>query len=343
MYLSFIVPVYNAERYLDKCLSSLCNIKREDVEIIVVNDGSIDASAEIGNHFVGLDSRVKVIYQENQGVSVARNTGLDSSSGDWICFIDADDWIDEKFEDNIVSMLDETVDILYYGIRFTEKEQIEIDKSLIKCESSYLTSEELQKKLLNNDYYVKELEICENINITLPFGKIIKKTLLDQYSIKFEKGLAWGEDIVFNFELLKYVKKISFLNQIGYLYRINNSSITQRYNDKALDYYQKLVSVVGEKILYKNEVFDGKFNLFVIRQFLFTAQRSIFNKNYKAGITQKRDCINKILNWNLMKKALKEADFSEFRFTIRIPAMMLKYHCICGLDILYMIKHRLDC
>ena len=93
IYISFILAIYNVESYLEECLDSICNIKRNDIEIILVNDGSTDLCPQICNRFQKSDSRVRVITQKNKGLAAARNAGLTKAYGEWVCFIDGDDWL----------------------------------------------------------------------------------------------------------------------------------------------------------------------------------------------------------------------------------------------------------
>ena len=95
--ISVIVPVFNTEEYLNRCLDSIINSTYKELEIICVDDGSTDCSAEILEQYASIDNRITIIHQDNQGVSVARNKGLESAVGEYVCFIDSDDWIHEQF------------------------------------------------------------------------------------------------------------------------------------------------------------------------------------------------------------------------------------------------------
>ena len=114
--LSIIVPVYQAKEYLEKCINSILEQSFVDFELILVDDGSDDGSERICNDYAKKDERVKIIRQENQGVSSARNTGLDYATGKYIAFVDADDWVEkELFEESINAIEKSKADILYHG------------------------------------------------------------------------------------------------------------------------------------------------------------------------------------------------------------------------------------
>lgn len=345
MLVSFIVPVYNAEPFLEECLNSLCLIKRYDVEFILVDDGSNDNSATICDTWKTIDSRIVVIHKKNGGVSSARNAGIKIAKGKWICFVDADDLISENFEKKILSILEESTDLLCFSNIQTDG-KIKISSEI---KDDYYVLEDnigvkLRQHLLNKDYRIFQHDICKNITYTTPWGKIYKKELLSTYHILFDETVCWGEDIVFNFDYLKYAKKIMFLECIGYYYRINDLSISQRYCSEAMNYYEALMVALEKRIFNENDLANIRetFYLCVIRQFLFTAQRSIFNRENMSSLYEKRKELMAIRNSKRMVEAFSNAKLKEFRLTVRIPAFLLKKRAIILLCCLYKIKYWID-
>ena len=104
MMISIIVPVYNSEKYIDRCLDSILNQTYKDLEIVLVNDGSNDQSLKILENYALRDTRIKVVNQENKGVAAARNTGLDNATGDYILYVDSDDWIENNMVERMVEL-----------------------------------------------------------------------------------------------------------------------------------------------------------------------------------------------------------------------------------------------
>lgn len=115
IYISFIVAIYNVSRFLDDCVQSLCRIQNPRIEILLVDDGSTDCCPAICQKYAEADWRVRVISQDNQGVSMARNNGLKYARGKWVCFVDGDDFLSEDFEAIILRQMDENVEINYFG------------------------------------------------------------------------------------------------------------------------------------------------------------------------------------------------------------------------------------
>ena len=244
--ISFIIPVYNAEKYLDKCISSICMIKNKDIEIILINDGSKDDSLGICMKYASLDKRITVIDQCNKGVSSARNEGLKKAKGEWICFVDADDWLDEKFEDNMFPELDSSCDVIYFGI--------------IRCSS-------VKRTKAINSIYEKQVKDKDEINIIrrgllnfdnkdfqkirknyfdyyAPWGKFYKRTIIEENEIGFITTTAWAEDLVFNYTVLGKSVKIKYVDKIGYFYRVNQGSISYKYSPEIMDYYLNMISII---------------------------------------------------------------------------------------------------
>lgn len=210
---SIVVPIYNVEKYLDKCIKSILNQTYRDLEIILVDDGSTDKCNNICDNYAEIDTRIKVIHQKNAGLSSARNTGISLSKGEYIYFVDSDDWIEENLiEDNISIMLSKNLDIIIFG--FYEEWA---DKNIKKLQGNELLStQEIKEKLLNI-----ELEPCV-------WNKIYKKKIF--CDIRFPVGQNM-EDLYVIGNILKGCNK-AFCNEKCYYHynRTNISSITKNTN-----------------------------------------------------------------------------------------------------------------
>ena len=215
--ISIIVPIYNVEKYLNKCIESIVNQTYENIEIILIDDGSNDNSGIICDEYAKKDNRIIVVHKENGGVSSARNKGLKIAKGEWISFVDADDWIEQTFCQTLLNKVtQEQADIALCGYnRITDNR---IEKINANNQEVFLNS---------NEYLVKSL------NPQTGFGfchmKLIKKEVLK--SISFNERIEVGEDALFNIQLSTYIKKAVFLKQPLYNYRINNQSVVKRYDE----------------------------------------------------------------------------------------------------------------
>lgn len=208
--ISIIVPVYNAQCYLEVCVNSILNQTYKNFELILVNDGSTDNSFNICNKFEAQDSRIIVVNKENGGVSTARNEGIKVAKGDYITFIDADDWVEQDYIEKLRSAITADEDLIQSGILFFDNNTgAEIGREtlpLIKSMSIYAAEE--------NCFLVATMPL-----ITSPVSKLYKRELILKHNIRFEEGLAYGEDRDFNLKYLDVAECVSAVDYVGYHYR----------------------------------------------------------------------------------------------------------------------------
>lgn len=250
---SIIVPVYNCESYLRRCLDSLINQSLEEIEIIAINDGSTDTSLDILRKYESIDMRVKVINKENTGVSDSRNKGIEISTGKYIVFVDSDDWIDL---DMIKSMYDKAeytgsdIVICSYMREFGDHSKIKklsLDEEII-YEGSELRN--LHRRIIGpiNEEF-KEPESLDSLGSSC--AKMYRQNIIKVKNIKFidlsEIGTA--EDTLFNFELFNYVKKVTFINKAYYHYwKQNSKSVTSIYNENLKEQWKNLFKYMNDII-----------------------------------------------------------------------------------------------
>src|SRR5699024_2762769 len=214
--ISIIIPVYNVEDYLERCLKSITSQTYKNLEIILINDGSTDRSGELCDIYKKKDSRIEVIHKENSGQSAARNMGLDIASGDYIAFVDSDDWIEEGIYEHCINL---------FG---------SYDCDVIDFECQFKNSYS-EKTILNNNEQIEVNEGKEILRAYLKKGqtrkapftvwrKIYKSNLFN--SIRFPEGKI-NEDIVTNYKLLFKCNKIIYTKKIGYFYFQDNVSTTR--------------------------------------------------------------------------------------------------------------------
>lgn len=212
---SIIVPVYNAEKHLRQCLDSIINQTLKEIQIIIINDGSTDNSKEIILDCVSKDDRIVFIDSTNEGVSLARNKGIEKASGKYIGFVDADDYVDPKMYEKLFDV--------------AEKQ----NASLAICNAMVVAEKmESQKRLQLNDECV---EVSDRTVLMLDFlrfkydyanwNKIYASQIIKEYHLEFHKDLAIWEDLLFNLEFIAYLNKMVTLDESLYYYRIHNASV----------------------------------------------------------------------------------------------------------------------
>jgi glycosyltransferase involved in cell wall biosynthesis len=212
--ISIIVPIYNTEQYLEKCLDSLVNQYLDDVEIICVNDGSSDGSPSILKKYSEKYPQIIVLNQENSGQAVARNVGLEIARGQYISFVDSDDWIEPNLYTSALQFFQNDIDVVIFGVNVICSTNINNAKSMKKYFSTQFS---------------EKIKIDRRVIMDSPatsWNKIYRKNIIDKYQISFPRGLLY-EDNSFHWKYLMHSKKAYFLNQKLYNYMIHKNSIMQ--------------------------------------------------------------------------------------------------------------------
>lgn len=233
--ISVIVPVYNVERYLDECLNSIQNQTYTDIEVILVNDGSIDNSAVICEKYCEEDNRFKLINQENQGQSAARNKGVAASTGELIAFVDSDDIIQINYLEKLMQYMTEEVDIV--ESEFTVHKNKFLDEAF---KETVILFEG------NSDEAVKIFPT--HILSVNPVTKLYRRSIVE--SVPYLEGFIF-EDIYSGIGMLKYIRKIVRIDYVGYYYRQHAASTMHRkFTEKNLDVFtvsDKLIDLYSDK------------------------------------------------------------------------------------------------
>lgn len=180
---SIVVPVYNTGMYLEQCLNSILEQTYRNLEIICVNDGSTDDSTDILNEYASKDARIKVIHQENSGVSAARNRGLDAATGEYVTFVDGDDWVEAEAYERMIRQFANDVDIVAMG-------------AVIDGETDNKKGLEEYFNRLPMGLVAATPSVFVGLNLSLP-TKVYRRSLIEQYSIRFPVGISYGEDSAF--------------------------------------------------------------------------------------------------------------------------------------------------
>lgn len=222
--ISVIVPVYNIAKYLPKCIESIINQTYKTIEILLINDGSTDESGKICDEYAQKDNRIKVIHQNNQGISATRNNGIKASTCDYIIFIDSDDYIEEDYIETLYNGIKETnsdVASVTYKVR-------KLDETIIYDGSKDNNYKENELIILEGTDIIKEL-LSQKIIKNFVWNKIYKKDVL----CDFQVGINY-EDMAFTLEVFSKLKKVAYINKSCYNYVKRDDSITATISEKNL-------------------------------------------------------------------------------------------------------------
>ena len=222
--ISIVIPIYNVEKYLRVCLDSVINQTYKNLEIICVDDCGNDNSIKIVNEYIKKDNRIKLIqHSSNRGLGPARNTGLDNATGEYIFFLDSDDYL-----------MEDAIEILYNKIKETNSDFVvtraeafaddDSEETIKRTESmnNWLDKKELDNYQVNSENYIETLE---NFNC-VSWGKLFKKEFLTQNNLRFIDGNYVHEDNGFWIKVLSKFPKMSYISNVGLMYRIRKNALT---------------------------------------------------------------------------------------------------------------------
>lgn len=302
--ISVIVPVYNVEKYLDKCIKSIVDQTYSNLEIILVDDGSKDNSLEICKKWKKKDKRIKVYHQQNMGVSRARNKGIDIAKGDYISFIDSDDMIDKNLYESFIEEYKKNVDIIRFRCQ-THYGKYKIDSLLMQeGEFSFKQNETLKYDMFFHKHSFGS--VCFSI-----FNKNVIST------IRFEEKYKYGEDYLFYFKVLQNCKNIYISNQILYHYLINDFSATRKrditkelkeiYDHYDVDAYVYEYIINNNLLKYKNDALDCTYNATIN-----WCKNLAKNYSYKEYINLIETLVNsdRYIHFMIVNKNYKKKEFT---------------------------------
>lgn len=237
---SIIVPIYNAETRLAKCLDSIVKQTYKEIEIILIDDGSTDRSYAICKQFAQFDSRIKLIKQQNYGPSKARNKGICEASGTWLQFVDADDTIHHEMTESMINT-SHNIDLVICGYR-------QDDKLFLP----YIEGKKQIKEVTRN-----LARLHKDVILPSSCNKLYRADSIRKNKIEFPENIFHGEDLQFNLNYLEHVEQVFFIRKALYFYIKNDQSITQKFIPNLYEQQKEVFSNV-QIFLEKKHAFTGE-------------------------------------------------------------------------------------
>lgn len=312
--ISVVVPVYNVEKYIRKCIDSILEQTYTNLQIILIDDGSTDNSGKICDEYSEKDKRINVIHKKNSGVSAARNTGIQNAIGDWILFVDSDDWIElDCCKEMLLTALEEKSDCVI-------------------CKCNKVHNEEVNKFEYDNkkEIYGSREFLIKVLNVQSGYGfchsKLIKREIIKE--ILFDTQLKVGEDALFNIHIAQNMNKIVFIENPLYNYRINAESVVRRYDTEYLNKYRKAMQKAKEYLLEKYEndkIVNQNIHNYIMYHLLLILVNYCCNSENNLGIISQIKLLREICNIEEFKEALKKSNYKELSLTRKIALFTLKY------------------
>jgi len=331
--ISIIVPVYNTpEQYLRKCIESILNQTQSNIELILVDDGSMDDSGKVCDEYAERDNRVQVIHQQNRGVSVARNSGIAAAAGKWLMFVDADDWIDVDTCEKAIEVAERLdVDALRFAV-YSENDggMKELHYPIENLGTIYAEEKKvLFKCILNPPQDVGTLGTV--------WGWLWKSAIMQENHVRFLEGYALSEDVVFCLTAIRSMNRFAYLDKCLYHYnKMNYASATSRYRNDRDEYQWRATKKIQQ--LLRHEIENNP----DLRQDFYML---VYRNNIKAPIVQqymhpgnkdpymkRRGQCNELINRPLNKDVLNNIQDYTLPFKHRLFIFLTKRRMfwICG-------------
>lgn len=300
--ISVIVPVYNTEQYLDRCVQSILAQTYTDFELLLIDDGSTDSSGVICDRYAELDSRVRVFHKENGGVSSARNLGLDNARGEWIAFVDSDDWVADKYLENFISHLNNEAKLI-----------ISFSYSVFK---NKIYEPKYKSGIIKNGHFDKLFNQYDLSWRTSPWGKLYNKEIIKGNNLQFNVDMPIGEDLVFLYQYLSLIDYIYVCGDSYYYYQADRANtLTKNINSVQVESYcLNNIDKAVANLLQKKGV-NGKTAIEKIHYLKYNYINRVLNSLYNGESNKKKrikmlktlDYTSYLYFWQLRKKNLKES------------------------------------
>lgn len=303
MKVSIIVPMYNVENYIKQCVESVLSQDFSDWEMILADDGSTDGSGRLADEYAAKDDRILVIHQENKGPGAARNAGLDAARGEYVYFLDSDDYIDAGLLKRAVSVIERnSSDMVVFNFRTEDENGRCMETSAIR-QRNIIT--DTQDGLF--DYYVKDL-LGGNLGFCV-WNKLFRMSIIRANSIRFEEKADRAEDLCFNMQYSMYLKKVSCIQDVLKSYRVRQGSIMNSDTDLNI---VSLYTDIGYKIYtlmskQKNldEVYKKYYIIFAVLMLTYNAGKP-FGMITGAAASVTRQRFLRIMNMKYVLHLLQD-------------------------------------
>lgn len=321
---SIIVPVYNSEKRIERCIESIIKQTYQNWELILVNDGSLDNSLKICNDYSNHDSRIKVYSQKNKGVSEARNLGIYHAKGEFVCFVDSDDSVDDRLLEVLINNQKDS-DLVICGMNRIINQKVEIN-----CiENTTISGQEMIVDFMQK-YYLFWL-------VSSPWGKLYKKMYIPRSG--FDKDISLGEDLKFNIAYFKNISNIKVISESLYNYYDNDYSLTKVYKKGNYEAIDNIYDVTKKYVLLFNDESSIKFKNVNYKFFSFCVSfmsQNMINENKK----ERKELIKRICNNTNLRQAI--LNLPEISFIYKIYVFALKKKRTKELYLLSWIKFKIN-
>lgn len=313
--ISVVLAAYNVEKYLPKCMDSLLCQTLRDIEIVAVDDGSADGTGRMLDEYAAADARVTVIHQPNAGVSAARNAGIARAAGEYVAFVDGDDWAEPDMCEHALRLAGETgADLLMCGSYFSYPDR-EARISMFAGDTRLFRG----PQIADIQHLIVDSELAGPgfvSNATFVWAKLWRReTLMYTAGGWFTEGLAWGEDQLFNLNCLEHVRLAAYTGRALYHYRVSHESVTRAFRQDRLMMYGRYLDELGRFVAGKGaqDKLAGAYRKRVVFTLILAVRMHFLNPGYRAPLMRKAAELKALMRSEPYASALAEASPDDFK------------------------------
>lgn len=346
---SIIVPVYNAEKYLERCINSLKNQTLDDIEIILVDDSSTDSSLDILKKMAEEDSRIKVISKPNEGAGYARNAALKIATGEYIGFLDSDDFVEpEMFKTLYEKAIKYNSELIMSGVLFVDGNMFcqkgEVERKTYFDKDTHFDTEEDLKKLRMGIVGATPGDIDDSKYGMSIWKNLFKKEIIDKNNLSFESERKMlSEDALFMIDYISCISKATGIKEAFYNYCRNEDSISKSYKK---DRFEKSIVFVDEvEKRFKKDIEPNVYKVYIYRFWqamcrVICSQEIMYAKNNRIKYSDLKKRLKAVCLDNLTIRALKSYPIKTLPFGQRVFAYAMKYRMYFLLKILVELRSK---
>ncbi len=340
-----IIPVYNVENYIRQCLDSIV-IENEPalsrVEVIIVDDGSPDRAGQIADEYAKKYPNIQVIHKKNAGVAAARNTGLERAVGEWVYFVDSDDWLEAgalKLMCDKSYVLSDADVILWDAWQNTGDRQTAWEH--FKEEAMWDTNASLQELAAGVLYYPVMAKKTA-VPLAAPWDKLYRREFLQKNALCFQEQLKVLDDMIFNYECLSLAKKVVYCKEKIYHYRYVPNSITNSYKPDRVEQdtrVWKFIETYMQDMQMENEVLWQAYYCRVIKSFSICSRLCFFHRKNERSLSEKLDYVRTVLNSEVYQKAFVKVKLTYAEWKLKIVILFVRWKWIRGIYLLHLLQN----
>jgi glycosyltransferase involved in cell wall biosynthesis len=342
--LSIIIPVYKVEAYIEKCLDSIVTGGNTDnIEVIVIDDGSPDNSGLKADLYADEYPFIKVIHKANEGVATARNTGIENARGEWLYFVDSDDWLADDALDAICKRIKSSHDtdiLLFDAYKDTD---MGVEKWEHFGNGLVFDSEDDLHSLQRGMLYFPMCDSHTLVPLAAPWDKVYRRQFIMDNRIRFASNLKVLDDMVFNMEAFGSAKRVAYYKDKIYHYRHVEVSITNSYRpdrvSQDMAVWKYIESYMAENSNMANDKFRQAYYCRIVKSFSICCRLNFFNSQNEKSLPDKLGYVKKVMATEPYKSAFKYVKLKNAEWKLQVMIIMVRLKSSFGVWILHIAQN----